>query len=37
MVLEEDTKLGDKRARTCDESDFLKLLWAFNQKGIHFT
>ena len=25
-VLEEDTKLGDKRARMCDESDFLKLL-----------
>ena len=37
QVLEEDTKLADKRARMCDENDFLKLLWAFNQKGFHFT
>ncbi|CAG7997385.1 unnamed protein product [Penicillium olsonii] len=36
-VLEDDTNLGDKRARMCDENDFLKLLWAFNQKGIHFN
>lgn len=36
-VLEDDTKLGEKRARMCDENDFLKLLWAFNQKGIHFN
>lgn len=37
QVLEEDTKIGEKRARMCDENDFLKLLWAFNQKGFHFT
>lgn len=37
QVLEDDTKLGEKRARMCDENDFLKLLWAFNQKGIHFN
>ncbi|CAG8090280.1 unnamed protein product [Penicillium salamii] len=36
-VLEDDTNLGEKRARMCDENDFLKLLWAFNQKGIHFN
>ncbi|CAI7605873.1 unnamed protein product [Penicillium bialowiezense] len=36
-VLEDDTNLGDKRARMCDENDFLRLLWAFNQKGIHFN
>ncbi|EGD95303.1 dimethyladenosine transferase dimethyltransferase [Trichophyton tonsurans CBS 112818] len=37
QVLEDDTKLADKRARICDEGEFLKLLWAFNQKGIHFS
>ncbi|OQD87805.1 hypothetical protein PENANT_c005G04830 [Penicillium antarcticum] len=37
QVLEDDTNLGEKRARMCDENDFLKLLWAFNQKGIHFN
>ena len=37
VVLEDKTKLGDKRARTCEEGDFLKLLWNFNQEGIHFT
>ncbi|EFQ98982.1 dimethyladenosine transferase dimethyltransferase [Nannizzia gypsea CBS 118893] len=37
QVLEDDTKLADKRARMCDEGEFLKLLWAFNQKGIHFS
>ncbi|KAJ5102843.1 Dimethyladenosine transferase [Penicillium argentinense] len=37
QVLEDDTSLGEKRARMCDENDFLKLLWAFNQKGIHFS
>ncbi|KAF7524369.1 hypothetical protein PCG10_005853 [Penicillium crustosum] len=37
QVLEDDTGLGDRRARMCDENDFLKLLWAFNQKGIHFN
>ena len=36
-VLEDDTGLGEKRARMCDEGDFLKLLWAFNQQGIHFS
>ena len=35
-VLEEETGLADKRARICDESDFLRLLWAFNKEGIHF-
>jgi 18S rRNA (adenine1779-N6/adenine1780-N6)-dimethyltransferase len=37
QVLDDDTGLGEKRARMCDENDFLKLLWAFNQKGIHFN
>lgn len=36
-VLEEDTELAEKRARLCDEGDFLKLLYAFNQEGIHFS
>jgi 18S rRNA (adenine1779-N6/adenine1780-N6)-dimethyltransferase len=36
-VLEDETKLMETRARMCDEGDFLKLLWAFNQKGIHFN
>ena len=36
-VLEDETELADKRARMCDEGDFLKLLWAFNKEGIHFT
>lgn len=36
-VLEDETELADKRARMCDESDFLKLLWAFNKEGIHFS
>jgi len=36
QVVEDDTGLADKRARMCDEGDFLKLLWAFNQRGIHF-
>jgi 18S rRNA (adenine1779-N6/adenine1780-N6)-dimethyltransferase len=36
-VLEVDTELADKRARLCDEGDFLKLLYAFNQEGIHFA
>ena len=36
-VLEDETKLADKRARMCDEGDFLKLLWAFNKEGIHFS
>ncbi|KAJ5585372.1 Dimethyladenosine transferase [Penicillium hispanicum] len=37
QVLEDETGLADKRARMCDENDFLKMLWAFNQKGIHFN
>lgn len=37
QVLEDETSLADKRARMCDENEFLKLLWAFNQKGIHFN
>jgi 18S rRNA (adenine1779-N6/adenine1780-N6)-dimethyltransferase len=36
-VLEDDTELADKRARMCDEGNFLKLLYAFNQEGIHFS
>lgn len=36
-VLETDTELADKRSRMCDEGDFLKLLYAFNQEGIHFA
>lgn len=36
-VLEDKTGLADKRARMCDEGDFLKLLWALNQQGIHFS
>ncbi|KAI9808721.1 MAG: hypothetical protein M1825_003873 [Sarcosagium campestre] len=32
-----DTGLADKRAGKCDEADFLKLLWAFNNEGIHFS
>ncbi len=33
----EETGLGEKRARMCDEGDFLKLLWEFNKEGIHFS
>lgn len=36
-VLEKDTGLVEKRARMCDEGDFLQLLYAFNQEGIHFS
>ena len=36
-VLGERTGLAEKRARACDEGDFLKLLWAFNNEGIHFN
>jgi len=36
-VLEEVTELADKRARLCDEGDFLKLLYEFNKEGIHFA
>jgi 18S rRNA (adenine1779-N6/adenine1780-N6)-dimethyltransferase len=36
-VLEDETNLAEKRAQKCDEGDFLKLLYAFNQEGIHFS
>lgn len=36
-VLEVTTELADKRASQCDQSDFLRLLYAFNQAGIHFS
>jgi 18S rRNA (adenine1779-N6/adenine1780-N6)-dimethyltransferase len=36
-VLEDQTELAEKRARLCDEGDFLKMLYAFNQEGIHFN
>ncbi len=36
-VLEDVTVLADKRAGKCDENDFLRLLSAFNNEGIHFA
>jgi len=36
-ILSDTTELADRRARMCDEGDFLKLLYAFNQEGIHFS
>lgn len=36
-VLEDVTELAEKRARMCGEGDFLKLLYAFNQEGVHFS
>lgn len=36
-VLEDLTELADKRAGQCDQGDFLKLLYAFNQEGLHFA
>ncbi|MCJ1469043.1 Dimethyladenosine transferase [Pseudocyphellaria aurata] len=36
-ILEDETELAEKRARSCDEGDFLRLLWAFNKEGIHFN
>ena len=36
-ILEDDTKLAEKRARMCDQGDFLKLLYEFNKAGIHFA
>lgn len=36
-VLEDVTELADKRAGKCDENDFLRLLFAFNEQGIHFS
>ncbi|KAL9125763.1 MAG: hypothetical protein Q9217_005082 [Psora testacea] len=36
-ILEDETGLADRRARQCDEGDFLRLLWAMNKEGIHFS
>lgn len=36
-VLEDVTELAEKRAGKCDENDFLRLLSAFNEEGIHFA
>ncbi|KAM3414417.1 rRNA adenine N(6)-methyltransferase [Cercospora zeina] len=33
----EDNDLVDKRARMCDEGDFLRLLYGFNSENIHFA
>lgn len=33
----DQTGLSEKRAAKCDETDFLKLLYAFHQVGIHFA
>ncbi|EDO15295.1 hypothetical protein Kpol_449p12 [Vanderwaltozyma polyspora DSM 70294] len=33
----QETKLSDKRAGKCDQTDFLRLLYAFHQVGIHFS
>lgn len=33
----EETEMADKRAVKCEEGDFLKLLYAFNVEGIHFS
>ncbi|SCW01473.1 LAFE_0E00386g1_1 [Lachancea fermentati] len=32
-----ETGLAEKRAGKCDQTDFLKLLYAFHQVGIHFA
>ena len=32
-----DIKFREKRARTMDIDDFMRLLAAFNEKGIHFV
>ncbi|CAI4052637.1 hypothetical protein SKDZ_16G0120 [Saccharomyces kudriavzevii ZP591] len=32
-----ETNLNDKRAAKCDQNDFLRLLYAFHQVGIHFS
>ena len=36
-VLEDVTELADKRSGKCDEGDFLRLLFAFNEEGMHFS
>lgn len=33
----EGNDLADKRARMCDQNDFLRLLEGFNEEGIHFA
>lgn len=33
----DEIQFREKRARTMDIDDFMKLLHAFNKKGIHFT
>ena len=33
----EEIGFKEKRARTMDIDDFMKLLHAFNEKGIHFV
>jgi 18S rRNA (adenine1779-N6/adenine1780-N6)-dimethyltransferase len=33
----ESNHLADKRARMCDQNDFLRLLEGFNEEGIHFA
>lgn len=33
----ESTKVAERRARLLDEGDFLRMLYAFNQEGIHFS
>ncbi|ODA80633.1 hypothetical protein RJ55_03592 [Drechmeria coniospora] len=36
-VLEDVTELAERRSGKCDENDFLRLLFAFNEEGIHFS
>ncbi|KAL8839948.1 MAG: hypothetical protein Q9176_004175 [Flavoplaca citrina] len=36
-VLEDDTDLADRRARTLEQNDFLRLLLCFNNEGIYFN
>ena len=36
-VLEDVTHLAQKRARNCDQGDFLNLLWECNQEGLRFA
>jgi 18S rRNA (adenine1779-N6/adenine1780-N6)-dimethyltransferase len=36
-VLEDTTGLANQRSRMCDQVDFLKLLNAFHEEGIHFS
>ncbi len=37
LQLLEHTQLSDKRSSKLEQDDFLKLLAAFNQAGIHFN